>query len=331
MDNELITIIVPVYNVELYLKQFLESLFEQTYNNLEIILIDDGSTDSSGIICDEYSRVDDRLVVFHQNNMGQAAARNKGIEVSNGKYIAFVDADDILDKKYIQKLYELIIEYNADISMCLCRKFGEKLIVSKSHSAYNDSSIVEFSREEALENLLYRREINNSPWCKLLKREMIGNVKFPVNIGYEDLAVVYKFINNANRIVLVRDKLYFYRQRIGSTMRTSFNLRKMDRAYITEEIYTFINENHPNIIKAADNRKFISNLQAIMDIPLSGKYKKLRDYAWENIKNTRNSVLFNEKASYTTRIMAASSYLGKGCICILGKIYRLIIINILRR
>ena len=125
--NSLISVIVPVYNVEKYLPQCLNSIINQTYKNIEVVLVDDGSTDDSGNICEEYKKNDERIIVVHQKNSGLSAARNVGIEISTGEYITFIDSDDYISPDYIENLYSALEQYSADIAICDLKKVSEKV------------------------------------------------------------------------------------------------------------------------------------------------------------------------------------------------------------
>lgn len=219
MDN-LISVIVPVYNVENYLNECVESIINQTYSNLEIILIDDGSTDNSGAICDSFNANDSRVVVVHKNNNGQGAARNDGINIAKGQYIAFVDSDDYIERDMIMKLYSTMKSANSDISVCgICA-------VSEGTKSYNllksDSEYITFTRDEAIPMLLDDIGFTCSVWNKLFKREVIGDYRLEEGKIYEDIVPMYNWFKNANTISYVPEPLYNYRFRKDSTTKSEF-------------------------------------------------------------------------------------------------------------
>ncbi|MEI7668283.1 MAG: glycosyltransferase family A protein, partial [Erysipelotrichaceae bacterium] len=165
---ELISVIVPVYNVEKYIDRCVSSILNQTYKNLDIILVDDGSQDKSGQICDEYALKDNRIKVLHKSNGGLSDARNKGIELSKGEYISFVDSDDTISNNFIDKLYNLCVNYSSDISMCYFKQFTSEISFNREH----ESRIDIFTNIQMLENLINEKYVQSTvAWNKLYKAE----------------------------------------------------------------------------------------------------------------------------------------------------------------
>lgn len=323
MDNlkerDLVSVIIPVYNSKEYLGKCLNSILEQTYRNIEIILVDDGSTDESGKLCDEYQRKDKRVSVFHQKNQGQGAARNYGLSKANGKYIAYVDSDDFLQINYIEKLHFLLKQYNADIACC-------DFVVSNKSFKKNINETIgylqEYTSEQALQNLLYQRELTNSPWCKIVDSQIAKKELFPTGIGYEDMAVTYKWFASARKIIYVPDKLYFYRQVPNSTMHMPFTDKKIDRIRVVNEMRTFINKEFPCLQSAMNTRVFLANIQTLMWLPFDKEYKDIFVQIKSQIKEVRRSVIYDKQAKKSHRIMALVSYFGFRNLMILGKVYR---------
>ena len=248
--NDLVSIIVPVYNVEKYLRQCIESLINQTYKNIEIILVDDGSTDNSGKICDEYSKKDNRIKAIHKKNGGLSDARNYGIENAKGIYICFVDSDDYTDKKYIENLYHAIIENKADISIC-----NFKLIFDNTKE--KDCDIIqptlineEISNKEAVKLLFNPNSFGNYACNKMYKTELFKGVKYPKGFVMEDLGTTYKLFLKSKKIAIFNDKLYYYVQRKESILHNPTKKFKLDkyvlskkRYYALKEIYGDFEEN----------------------------------------------------------------------------------------
>ena len=170
--TELITLIIPVYKVEDLLPRCMESIFNQTYKNLEIILIDDGSPDKCPILCDNYKKRDSRVKVIHKKNGGLSSARNVGINYSTGEYICFIDSDDVISKYYIEELYSNIQKTNSEISICSYKFIGLENEIPDLYENSNDITI--YSSKQAIELMLYQKNINNSAWGKLYKK----NFKF---------------------------------------------------------------------------------------------------------------------------------------------------------
>lgn len=216
---ELISVIVPVYNVESYVAECIESIQNQTYMNLEIILVNDGSTDASGDICDKYAAYDERIQVIHKENAGVSAARNTGIESANGDYIGFVDSDDYIAPTMYEDMLKLMGEHDLDIIECTAfRNNGDTNI-----EGCNDGSLEIFNRDEALKMAMYDCFV--AVWSQLYKRRVISDVRFPVGRKFEDSAVSYLFIANTKRVGHINRCLYYYRLNPNSTTQTSFDAK----------------------------------------------------------------------------------------------------------
>ena len=306
MSNELISVIVPIYNVEKYLPRMISMLAKQTYPNLEIILVDDGSKDHSYCLCCDYEKQYENVHAFHKTNEGAACTRNFGFEHSHGEYIAFVDADDWITEDYIQFLYDLLKKNDADISICGYKKFFDKIEVSKKQEI---SEIEILSPEVALEDLLYRRRLTNSPCLKLMKREIFRRIMFPKGKLYEDLAVVYRWFGESKKIVYSPDIKYYYYQRHGSSMHSEFNIKKWDRILISKEICEYVNKKYPKLYKAAEVRLFISGLQMLRELPLNDEYKAYQLELVQILKQTRSIVLFDSQVNIKTKILAVAAYI----------------------
>lgn len=215
---DLISVIVPIYNVEKYLCECIDSICAQTYQNLEIILVDDGSADSCPDLCDSYALRDSRIKVIHQTNKGLSAARNKGYEVSNGKYIAFVDSDDIIAHSYIETLHKLITQSSAQIAVCA---YTQTL---NERNTKNTSDYMLTSERMLHEWHGKRKSIETVAWNKLYSRQVFEAFQdykiFPEGKTHEDIYTSHLFINNAKTIAITTKKLYYYRKRDKSISRT---------------------------------------------------------------------------------------------------------------
>lgn len=218
---ELISIIVPVYNVEKYVGQALDSLIKQTYKNIEIIIVDDGSTDNSGIICKRYAEKDNRILVIHTANNGVAKARNLGINLAKGKYIGFVDPDDYISLEMFEKLYGALKECKADIACCRRINFGSE----NSVGGYNFSCEKKILHKDQMMRI-YVQSMDWSVCNKLYKSNINKSYFFPENIKFgEDFFTVFKWISLSNKIVYLHEPLYFYRMgRSGSQTTSDKNL-----------------------------------------------------------------------------------------------------------
>ena len=209
-----ISVIVPVYNVEPYLRKCVDSLLNQTISGYEIILVDDGSTDGSGFICDEYAASHPLIVrVIHQRNQGVSAARNAGIDQSQSKYITFVDGDDWVDNQYLAALYAGITQYDADLSCC-----GIVYDTSKSDiSPVNSSGFDSLSKSDVIQRILLDPQFYGYGVNKLFKRDMLHGLRFDTALKMsEDMWFVVSYAKNIHNAVFTPDKLYHYRMRAGS-------------------------------------------------------------------------------------------------------------------
>ena len=215
----LISIIVPVYNVRAYLRKCLDSICGQTYKNLEIIVVDDGSTDGSGEICDEYAQLDNRVRVIHQSNAGQSAARNKALSIAQGDFLGFVDSDDWIDKDMYEFLHNLIVESDADIA--ICSHYIEQQ--GKTRVRYSSGEKNVFSRDEAIRALVVDKRVRNYLWDKLFRSKLFNGIRFPEKQIFEDFAVSYLIFYKAKYVVIKYLPKYHYLQRDGSTMHSKYD------------------------------------------------------------------------------------------------------------
>ncbi len=242
--DDLISVIVPVYKVEEYIKRCIDSIINQTYKNLEIILVDDGSPDNCGKICDEYAKKDTRVKVIHKENGGLSDARNAGIKICKGKYISFIDSDDYVDEDYIEYLYNLIKKYNVKLSICgvnvvwknkKCKQ--EKILKSECLDA-----------KSALNNLLLHKGIEISAYAKMYLADLWKNFEFPKGKVYEDTAVIYKLIEEASTIAYGNKKCYYYIARKNSiSKQNGFNKNEEDYIEHTKNMLADIKQMYPEL------------------------------------------------------------------------------------
>jgi len=212
-DSEpLISVIVPVYNVKPYLPKCLDSICGQTYTNLEIIVVDDGSTDGSGIICDEYAAKDSRIKVIHQENGGLSVARNKGLDVATGEYIAFVDSDDWIDREMYKELYENLVKQGVDISMCSYIQHYP----NRSRAKCNSGKTHVWTGREAIRELIAGKRVATMVWDKLYNKSLFDEIRFPDGKIFEDAAIIYKLFAKSGKVSQVEKPYYHYLSRQGS-------------------------------------------------------------------------------------------------------------------
>lgn len=227
-DHNLVSIVVPVYKVEKYLNKCIESILNQTYKYIEIILVDDGSPDSCPEICDYYDKKDKRIKVIHQENHGLAAARNVGMTYAKGKYITFIDSDDYVGIHYVESLYNAIVFSDADMSICDYIKVEDDCGKEAKNATY-----IVLDNVECLKDIYQPtwHGMEFVAWGKLYNIQLFkkNNICYPEGKIHEDAFVTYKLIYNAKKIVFTKEILYFYRQRENSIMTSHFSLKRLDK------------------------------------------------------------------------------------------------------
>lgn len=262
-----VSIIIPVYNVELYLSECLESVLRQTYEYLEVILIDDGSTDSSGRICDEYAAKDNRTVVVHQKNAGAANAKNAGLDLSTGDYIAFVDSDDIVDEKWIETMLMHLTKEDADLVECDFDSFTK---TKMTHPVKRGTGLQLFSPNAYMEQ--YLDYWTNGLFClKVFHRELTNGIRFRSERRcIDDEFYTYKVVSNAKKIVRIEDTLYHYRQRRSSAVRSEKNQRQItkDAMELRPERYLWIKAKYPELRK----KYLLSDMDYIVYLTQNGLF-----------------------------------------------------------
>ncbi|MDA3054605.1 MULTISPECIES: glycosyltransferase family 2 protein [unclassified Campylobacter] len=311
MNNSLISIIIPVYNVEKYLKECLDSVTNQTYKNLEIILVDDGSTDKSGEICDEFARQDSRIKVIHQKNQGQAAARNRALDIMQGEYLAFVDSDDMVDEAYIGTLFEMIQKYNTKIAMISFENFTQIEEIQVIKQKNSNSEVNSYSTEEFFRNYLISKPKFHNFICRCLyHRDIFANLRFPVGIIYEDVYLYYDIFSDIKNIIISNKILYSYRQNIGSTSR-SFNEKHLNITNVYDGLTKKIIKKYPNLNREINLALCIANLMlakmAMQEKNTKFKYKidEYHKYVRENL-----DILFALKTNLKVGLQLVLFYLS---------------------
>jgi glycosyltransferase involved in cell wall biosynthesis len=238
MESKL-SLIIPIFKVEKYLKRCVDSVINQTYTNLEIILVDDGSPDKCGIICDEYACSDSRIRVIHKPNGGLSDARNAGLDIATGEYIGFIDSDDFIHPGMFKDLYKRLLEYDADIAQCSFRRVTGDEIVESTEA----DNVKVISNLEALDYIYTPFCVDYIvAWNKLYKKELFEGLRFPMSKIHEDEFTTYKLFYRSKRIVICDKKYYYYFQSPNSIIRSNFSVKKLDYAEAMEERIAFFKE-----------------------------------------------------------------------------------------
>ena len=232
--EELISIIVPVYNVEKYVSKCIESILNQTYTNIELILVDDGSKDKSGQICDEYANKDNRITVIHKQNEGVSKTRNRGLEIAKGSYISFIDSDDYVENNFIEELYYLIKENNTQIAQCGFASFEENKKEEKEVQEGETTKI--YTGKQMIADIYTVLWIPNTVvWNKLYKAELVKKIKFKENVIYEDEFFSWKIFYAVDKIAVTEKKLYNYRKVAGSITNQKYTIERLSHIEALEE------------------------------------------------------------------------------------------------
>lgn len=248
--SELISVIVPVYKVEAYLDACVESIVNQTYKDLEIILVDDGSPDNCPAMCDEWAKKDSRIKVIHKTNGGLSDARNVGMEIATGAYIGFVDSDDIISPDMYSVLYNHLTLYSADIVQCQMLKF-ENLPFEYKKLPSTKERTTSYSAEEAVRDLLDEKNVRCTCPNMLLKASIARSVLFDIGRINEDVLWTYRVIAKAKKIIVTDAQLYFYYQRPGSIMNSSYSVKRFDALYALEQRAEEIKNDFPVLYPTA--------------------------------------------------------------------------------
>jgi len=310
IQNPLISVVVPVYKVESYIDRCIQSLMNQTYENLEIILVDDGSPDRCGEICDTYAQVDARIKVIHKENGGLSDARNVGIDSMQGEYVTFMDSDDNISPYYIENLYRALEETQADMSIsCFETVFDNDKPTTIPHP-YTEQELELCSPKECMRRILYQNaDIEISAWGKLYHRELWKDIRFPKGKLYEDIPVIPKVICNSSSIAVIRNKDYCYYQRKNSIRSNTFSLRKLDAVKHTEDLMKFMITIYPELRLAAECRYFSTVCNILFHMEGEG-HPEVRRELWQEILKYRKDMLLDKNGRKKARIGALISYGG---------------------
>ncbi|MFD1040618.1 glycosyltransferase family 2 protein [Virgibacillus byunsanensis] len=243
MKQPEISIIVPVYNSSPYIRKCIESIQVQTFKNFELILVNDGSIDQSGDICDQYARNDSRIKVVHKENGGVSSARNAGLNIAKGEFISFVDGDDWIYKDMFEKLYNLCRKSESDISICsIYRELNGDIVHIK-----REELVKEMDNIEAMKQLFTGKYFRFAVWAKLYKKHCFNDIRYPEDRRLDDLPTTYKVVSKANKVVYTNYTGYIYVWRDNSILTSTYNEKKLDVFLGWDEIIAFMNENYPQL------------------------------------------------------------------------------------
>ena len=271
-----ISIIVPIYNVENYIVRCLNSIINQTYTNIEIILVDDGSPDNCPQICDEYAKRDSRIRVIHKANGGLSDARNAGMRIATGDWFGFVDSDDFVHPQMYEILLNNALTTNAELSVCdYCLTLEEE---EGQFSLDNKVKVI----DQPIYDFICNKAFSVNAWNKLYKRSLFNDLEYPVGLLYEDLATTYKVVNLAERVTVTDAKLYAYIQRSNSIMGSTRFMMKKDKVTIVREMWDFFEQSN-----LSAKREY---LRATLEYCLSDVFNMLGSGTWKTNTNYRKAL-----------------------------------------
>lgn len=302
ISDKLISIIVPVYNVEKYLKKCVYSILNQSYKNLEVILVNDGSTDNSGKICDELSREDSRINVYHKDNGGLSDARNYGVAKANGEYVGFVDSDDYIDQYMYENLYKAIRKYNTQIAECGITRVYKNNKLRPHYDGEEYSLVVD--REGYLKEYLENRKVYGAAVCKLLSIDLAKVLKFPDGKVYEDVFYTLELLKKVDKYTLISGNYYYYYIRGDSITTKTFSSRDMDYIEIIDKIGEYTLNNYTKLKEKLFIRQGFAYLSIFNQIIQLNDYRQIPEYSIliGKLKNIRSNIIFNKLAPKSLKI-----------------------------
>jgi len=307
MTEPLISVIIPVYNVEEYLEKCINSVIAQTYRNIEIIMVDDGSTDKSGTMCALLAEKDSRIVVIHKANGGLSSARNAGLNIAKGDYIGFVDSDDWIEPDMYECLISNMLKENADISICGIYYNRE----SKTKTDRDITGYRVFSRYEAVNCVIQRNSIIKAyVWSKLYSKHIFSKLRFPEGKTYEDLFTILPVIDAAEKIVVTMQPKYHYIKRPGSITTSEFSSSSWDWVESRRAFHEYLLDKYPELAKHAEYLCLVSYYRVLDKMLLSKtevdrqEKKALVDFLRENTAK----VLKNPQMTKKRKIAAIALY-----------------------
>lgn len=251
MKYPLVSIIVPIYNVEAYLKQCLDSILSQSYSNLEVILVNDGSTDQSQIIINEYLKKDSRCIGVMKENGGLSDSRNYGMQYVTGEYVLFVDSDDWLELSMVEVLIEASQKYQADIVQCGFYYAYPKYLLYDNRWYQEDDSPCLLNRDLAMKELVINEKIKNFAWGKLFKTTLVKDIPFKFGVLFEDVFWMHQIVHQLNKYVIVHYPLYYYRQRENSIV-AQYRVKNLDIIKGQFERKDFLHNYYPHLVVQQD-------------------------------------------------------------------------------
>lgn len=302
----LISVIVPIYNVEQYLRRCIESIIKQTYQNLEIILIDDGSPDSCGKICDEYASIDKRIRVIHQPNKGLSAARNSGLDICKGEFIGFVDSDDFIHPEMYYRLYNDIITHHVKLAFCQTNKIYNETI---NKIELSQPTLYKTKEEVILYSMT--KSMWWAAWTKLYHRSLFDHIRYPHGKTNEDYAVTIFIYDQCENIAINLNKLYYYCIRDNSICTSPLNNKKFDQIDNTLEVVEYMKKKHPEWMDAAEYVFLTTLLKLLACIhnDNSHLFENQKEMILKLITSNKKAIIKNKYLLWKQKMMLLTAYI----------------------
>lgn len=316
-----ISVIVAAYNVEKYIEKCLHSIIAQTYQNLEIIVVNDGSTDGTLAIIEEIAASDIRFLVVNKENGGLSSARNVGLDISSGDYIGFIDGDDYISPEMYENLIKEANDNDCDISMCAVQKVYNSYV---ENDCLNETSVI-LSRQEALQALVEEEFVKHYAWNKLYRASLFASIRYPVGKLYEDIFTTYKLFSLANKLAYSNQIGYYYVQRQGSILRSKFDERKLDCITAFAEFKDYVDHDFPNLSIKLNWRVNLSVINSLFDMLKSEAIYsdcQYTDLGRKLVKHVRKNLLF-----YFTGRGIAQEYKGLALLSLGGYPFMKLVFN----
>lgn len=304
----MVSVIIPVYNVQDYLARCVDSVLCQSYKDLEIILVDDGSTDHSGALCDDYASRDSRIKVIHKSNGGLSDARNAGLDVMTGDYVTFIDADDYVHPYFVELLLRGLHESGSQIAVCRWQELNDGEEHKSVDTQYLDT--VTFTRDEAINSIFYQQDLNHSACSRIFKAEIFKDLRFPVGVLYEDLAIIYPVLSKVEKVALIQPAMYYYMHREGSII-TTMTLQRTHVLDHLEALEAQLEEEAPQYLPAVRSRHMSACFNMLRLMPANDpQWQPTKERCWDYVKKMRLSCLKDSNVRSKNKIASLASYFG---------------------
>lgn len=302
-------VVVPVYNVAEYLRPCVESILAQSHSNLEVILVNDGSTDASGEICDMFAERDHRVRVIHRPNGGLSAARNSGIDVANSPFLLCIDGDDVVSHDHVARLVAAFEHPGVDVAVADFIAVDPAPNYPSSGRVSGEATEL-LDRETALTRLFHQRGVTNSAWAKLYRAELFDGIRYPEGALYEDLPVTYRIFGRANLVALTHDATYFYIQRPTSITAQKQIHRRMDAIKFASEAITTVSPFGQQVVRAARARAFMESVFYLSELPSFAAVSAVAPEVACPLREYRREALLDNHSRMDARVFALTAFAG---------------------